>query len=1071
MPLFPNTAIRASAGSGKTYQLVNRYLELLAAGQQPQGILATTFTRKAAGEIQSRVLLRLARAALDETQARDLSKQIQNAEITPTVALQMLSGLLRSLHRLRISTLDAFFTRIASSFSLELGLTAGWSIMDDVLSEQIRGDAVRNILSGHHPEIITMVRMLTKGDVQRSVSEEIHSLIIELYSIFLETDREAWHSLKHRPKLTAEQLENSILALEGAPRPDHKTARETIEKDILSLREARWNDFISESGITKKIAADDLMYSRKQLPQGLVDAYKPLIEHAAAEAIGKLVDQTHATYLMLEHYDREYRRLCKTHRGARFEDVTRLLADSNLAGHSAELAHRMSSSLRHLLIDEFQDTSVSQWQVMRPVAKMVSETTGSAHSFFCVGDKKQAIYGWRGGSSALFDALIREIAELNSPSLATSFRSSPVVIEIVNRVFEDIAHNKIVLQSAPPAADWAGNFETHSSHNSDYPGYVRIMTAPLKEEGGDQDNVCNSYAAQQIRILAEQSPNFTIGVLVRKNKTVGDLISELGQLQVAASEEGGNPLSESPAVEILLSALTLADHPGDGPSRFHIVNSLLGLELGMANWNDDMLAVRTSLAIREHLMALGYGRVIRRWADIVSTDCSERDKSRLSQLVDLAFEWESQQSLRPTDFVNLVRQRRVQDPSASKIRVMTVHQAKGLEFDIVVLPELDEPLIGQSPAVVSGRPTPIDRIHLVTRYAGAELQTLLPAEFRQLFDNHRAASVRESLCVLYVAMTRAAHSLHIVLNPSTSKEGKPLATFAGVLRSALGLEGRLEPELTLLEVGDPNWFEKEELRRRANSRTTSIVSTESKCANDASVSINLAPQKAGRARGLMYMTPSGMEGGNRVSLTKLLEATPNVAFQRGTVLHALFESIEWLDKSAPTDENITAILQIQNISDAQASEMRRLFSEMISKPSIRQALSQSEYGQLLAPVAGPGSKFTVFRERRFAVETEVARTPDSRAKKSVLSGAFDRLVLRYESGKLHSAEILDYKTDTQYKNPDQPLVDFLKEKSEFYRPQLAAYGQAVSAMTGLPMHSIRARLLFVSLGEVVPVDL
>jgi ATP-dependent helicase/nuclease subunit A len=122
---FGHVMIRASAGTGKTYQLSNRYLGLVASGVPPEAILASTFTRKAAGEILDRVLVRLADAALNEVACRDLADALGDMSLKPARALDVLAHLVKQLHRLRISTLDSVFAQMATSFSLELGLPPG----------------------------------------------------------------------------------------------------------------------------------------------------------------------------------------------------------------------------------------------------------------------------------------------------------------------------------------------------------------------------------------------------------------------------------------------------------------------------------------------------------------------------------------------------------------------------------------------------------------------------------------------------------------------------------------------------------------------------------------------------------------------------------------------------------------------------------------------------------------------------------------------------------------------------------------------------------------------------------
>ena len=115
--------------------------------------------------------------------------------------------------------------------------------------------------------------------------------------------------------------------------------------------------------------------------------------------------------------------------------MTRRLGEAAIADRLDEVVYRLDGQVAHLLLDEFQDTSALQWRVLRPFAQRVIRG-GEDRSFFCVGDVKQAIYGWRGGVAEIFDALDDEFGGLPSQALNESFRSSPVVIDCVNQVFE-----------------------------------------------------------------------------------------------------------------------------------------------------------------------------------------------------------------------------------------------------------------------------------------------------------------------------------------------------------------------------------------------------------------------------------------------------------------------------------------------------------------------------------------------------------------------------------------------------------------------------------------------------------
>ena len=130
--------IRASAGTGKTFQLSNRYLTRLVDGIPPDQILATTFTRNAAAEILERVLKRLATGATADTNANDLASEIGRPDLTRADCVRLLTELTRSLHRIRVSTLDSFFVKLAGNFAQELGLPADWSIVDEADEKMIK---------------------------------------------------------------------------------------------------------------------------------------------------------------------------------------------------------------------------------------------------------------------------------------------------------------------------------------------------------------------------------------------------------------------------------------------------------------------------------------------------------------------------------------------------------------------------------------------------------------------------------------------------------------------------------------------------------------------------------------------------------------------------------------------------------------------------------------------------------------------------------------------------------------------------------------------------------------------
>ena len=123
--------IMASAGSGKTYALTNRFVELLARGAAPERIVALTFTRKAAGEFFDEILQKLARAALDAAYAAELAHDLGFPELGGADFLRLLRSMVDAMPRLRLGTLDSFFARIARAFPLELGIAGDFELLQE----------------------------------------------------------------------------------------------------------------------------------------------------------------------------------------------------------------------------------------------------------------------------------------------------------------------------------------------------------------------------------------------------------------------------------------------------------------------------------------------------------------------------------------------------------------------------------------------------------------------------------------------------------------------------------------------------------------------------------------------------------------------------------------------------------------------------------------------------------------------------------------------------------------------------------------------------------------------------
>jgi ATP-dependent helicase/nuclease subunit A len=1040
----PRLVIRASAGTGKTYQLSTRYIAQLLA-TTPDRILATTFTRKAAGEILERILLRLADAALDERQHAALSYAIGRPKLSRSACLELLTGLVRHLHRVRVSTLDSFFSRVAGSFALELGLPAGWRLLDEIEDDQLCARAIETVLSeGDRHDLVQLMHLLSKGDAHRSVTGLVRETVDELYAVFQETTAEAWRPIDGPQPLGTDALRDAIDALRAAPLPTDKVWSKARDNDVAAAEDGDWETFAGK-GIATKVLDGDEKFNRKPIPEALRQVYVRLLQHAAAIECKVLSGQLQAAHDLLDRFDKVYRRLKQQSGGLTFDDIARRLAIEFAQQQPDGLAYRLDASLEHLLLDEFQDTSLVQWTVLEPLAKGVAAGDGS--TFFCVGDVKQAIYGWRGGVAEIFDTVTSRLTGLSEEQLDESFRSSAPVIETVNEVFRPRTEFELLPDHEECFVEWVNAFPRHSTNRTGAPGYACLVAGPDAEAGENAKAAVYRGAALFLKELFPQlPPQATIGILARTNAAVGQIVHALRKEGLPASEEGGNPLTDSAAVQIVLSAMQLADHPGDTIALFHVKHSPLGpmLELSRDAGADDALAA--SEQIRRLLQMRGYGRVVSDWAGALAPECNAREQDRLRQLTALADDYEPIATLRPADFARYVRARKVEDPRTARIRVMTVHKAKGLEFDVVLLPQLDEKLI-KPPTFVAYREQGADAAVRICRYRNKSLQRLLPPDIRDAFRQTADRAVREALCVFYVSLTRAAQALYMFVPSATN----PTQTFAGVLRQSLAPGKPCTANAVLYECGERNWHQQvPHIAASAEEGAAGPIQTP-------------APPLAGqRGRGRESRAPSQLKTQRTLSINDVLRSADSRALDRGHLLHAWFESLRWIDEAEPTDADLQRIAARLGCADDLVAKGRPEFRELLLADGLRNLLCRDAYRTGSRGLFQPGLcdaddvEISVETERRFDVLLDGA----------LMSGSIDRLVLFRQSGRAVAADILDFKSDAVFgdaRAATRRLVDL-------YSAQLDSYARAVSQIYELPREAIATRLVLLASREAVRVE-
>lgn len=1043
--------IRASAGAGKTYRLTQHYLNLLRHGAPVESILATTFTRKAAGEI----LGRLVRTLCDEAEAgRAAAPPLKSSE-------QLLDEVTRNLHRMGVATIDGFFHRLGNGFRFELDLPMEPRLIEEGSPEAaaLRGEAIEAVLAEAAADdvafgaMLGLLRRLHHDSAARSVTRAIDDIVVKHAEVFREAPwEEAWTTLKPEGLMDGPAIERTLerwLALQDLM-PTTKTGKprslwvKSWERVAPLVRGEDWDGLIA-SGLLAKVFVGETMFDRTPIDDEWLVLSECWCAHVRGVLLDRIARQTAATHELMRRFSVVYEQL-RAQRGVMlYSDMAHRLAGGPFAGRQvsdeqalAEIYFRLDAAVTHLLLDEFQDTSLDQWNVLSPFVDEIGATGDGTRSLFVVGDTKQAIYGWRGGCVELFDSVEHHAPLIERESLAKSYRSSQVVLDAVNRVFDDLA-SCATLQSekhpedADAAAMWSAGFDTHVAEHTELSGYVSFESSPPSEEntssdpeGDDLDDGSLSpdsheaFVAQRIgelhrKLNAGSGPRRTIGVLTRGNKMVHRLLYELRRAGLPASGEGGNPIGDTPAVAAVLSAVRLSDHPGDTVAAFHTLNSPMAEVVGMTSRRD---AERVAHQMRAAVLRDGWAATVANWVAALAPSCDAAGLAKLTKLAELTERFESanassSQALRGSVFADYIEGAKVEEPSGSPIRVMTIHRSKGLEFDAVVLPELDG-RFNNNFEVLIDRPDPTGPVEGVFRGVKEANRTIDPALVRA-YTRQRARQRQEDFCTLYVAMTRAKRSLHLIAKSGLKADGKRRSIglcFAGILRDTLG-----DPDDGPMSWGDAEWM------GPASPQVDPVVEPYEPAQTPKVLSARLSHQGPAK-RMRMTVSPSQLHGRGKVSARDLLDFDSRHARQHGTEIHNLLERIDYLDGQSPPDESSPAL--------------RSIFAH----DAVRQAFTRrfGDHEQLWA-------------ERTFVV-------PDG---PRLLKGTFDRVVFAVdEQGNATAAHLIDFKTDRVAADSEA-----LQQRVASYRPQLEAYRRALSVLLKLDAQAITAELLFTTPGVSV----
>ncbi|HEY2769547.1 MAG TPA: UvrD-helicase domain-containing protein, partial [Solirubrobacteraceae bacterium] len=797
-----NLLLAAGAGSGKTSVLVERFVRaVLEDGAEVSAILTITFTEKAAAELRDRIRRRLRELGADEA-----ARATENAFI---------------------STIHGFCARLLRAHALAAGLDPAFAVLDQPQSERIADDAfddALNELARQDRGAVDLVAAYGAGTLRGGIASTYGEL------------RSRGETEPALPPLgPPPDLEQARAALTGAAAivaAELRAVPEPGARVIQALeRLGRCDSVLAESSPGPWPGALDAL----KLPGGngaalstpacvaygeALERFRRACEHHRAVDVHRLLGR------LLSLFGRRYAELKRAASAVDFEDLELMARDLLAAG--GELRERYRERFTHVMVDELQDTNRVQLELIEHVSR---------DNLFTVGDAQQSIYGFRHADVELFERLGMERARAGErATLQTNFRSRPEILKVVNAAFEGVfgdtfmrlypgrpgdeaEGSRVELLVADKAGDWDEDGLGSPWRIAEGRALASRLYDLIASGTTPGEIVVLTRATTDLRVyeraLEERGlPTYVIGGRgYWGHPQVIDVVAYLQTLANPRHEEALYAVLSSPLVGLSVDGLVLLAAAARDARRdpwwvIRDPGELLG-ELSeddgvrlsqFAGW---FAGERTAAARR------GVEELIDRMLDRTGYDLAllampggRRRMANVRKLMRLGREWEAAYGRDLPAFVDYVRGRGrgwagfgdareseapVEGEALDAIRLMTIHRAKGLEFDVVCVADTGRGPRYRAPLMRIGRD---GRFGLRLSEPGTG-RGVLALDYREIGDEQAATGEREERRLFYVAMTRARERL-IVSGAARIDEWDKERSPAGWIAPAL-MQAGVEP--------------------------------------------------------------------------------------------------------------------------------------------------------------------------------------------------------------------------------------------------------------------------------------
>lgn len=1015
------TIYNASAGSGKTYTLVKSYLKIVLGAKNQdifKRILAITFTNKAVAEMKSRIIDTLKtfsdKSILKATGNDMFTALCDELNLSPEAlhhkSKLVLDTIAHNYAAFDISTIDGFTHRIIRTFAYDLKLPLNFEVELD--QEALLSEAVDSLINkaGTDKQLtdILIDFAIEKADDDKSwdVSADFGKIAKLLVN---ENDIPYLNKLKHKSledfKALKQLLKSKISETETSIKTHAESALSLIEQKGLEHSHFSYGTLPNHFKKASKLEFYGIY--KNKLEENIVERkkiYNKTLDAALADTIDAILPEIEVLYKtvkanvfhlkflkafyknitplsVLNAINKELAFLKEDQNKMLISEFNTLISEEIKDQPTPFIYERIGEKFKHYFIDEFQDTSVKQWENLIPLINNALSAEGG--SAMLVGDAKQAIYRWRGGKAEQFISLFNKkqqpfFIQQEVESLGTNYRSFKEIVKFNNGLFKFIA--SAVFQNP----DYAKLYEnarqnTHKEKN----GYVELSFLNI-EKDDDRNEVYPTEVLNTINKCTTNGFSYAdITVLVRKKKegvAITNYLSERG-IPVLSSET--LLLANAPEVVFINNVLKLLVQPENNEVKIEVLSFLAD----MLNITDkhQFFSNHINLSIVQLFKSLEQFGICINSKTIIqlplydlaeaiarSFSLTERPNAYIQYYLDVVLDFYHKKGSNITSFLEYFEKKRdnlsiISPQGKNAVQIMTIHKSKGLEFPIVIFPYADLDIYREI--------EPKEWFELNTEEYEGFPHTLLNFnnDFEhfgnqgfETYNRHKSEQELDNINLLYVALTRAREQLYIISkNDDGLKDDAKHKKYSGILINYLKHIGLWNETTLTYALGE---IKKEGAKQNENEL---VLEQQSFISN---------PKEALNVK---IVTQSG----------SLWDTHQQNAIEKGNLIHALMAKIM---SFSDVEHVLNDFLEKSILNTTQVDELKNSIVSIIKHPELNEFYN---------------SEHIIYNERDIITSNGNLLRPD-------------RLV--FNKGN-NTVTILDYKTGEG--NP--------KHKSQLYRYQLA----------------------------------